>query len=211
MALALYAAVAIALLLLSHRFILPLSRVAATVLFLLPFVFTGHALVTSRVYGPVDLPYGSVPLNWMAEQYGLGAPHNGRLSDLYGQMIPWRKAVQWSLAHGEWPLWNPFMLSGDILAPAGQPAPYSPLLLMALLLPVPIGLTFSAAITHFMAALGAFLFARELGCRESSALIAAADGRARRRSCFSSSGHSAFRGRGCRSCSSACGALHFLC
>ena len=179
MALALYAVVASALLLLSHRFILPISRVAALILFLLPFVFTGHALVTSRVYGPVDLPYGSVPLNWMAKQYGLGAPHNGRLSDLYGQMIPWRKAVQWSLAHGEWPLWNPFMLSGDILAPAGQPTPYSPLMLLALLLPVPIGLTFSAAITHFMAALGTFLFAREIqsgSARRSSefaALIAA--------------------------------------
>ncbi|HYC58693.1 MAG TPA: YfhO family protein [Thermoanaerobaculia bacterium] len=174
MALALYAAVATALLLLTHRFILPVSRVAALLLFLLPFLFTGHALVTSRVYGPIDLTYGSHPLNWMAEQYGMGAPHNGRLSDLYGQMIPWRKAVQWSLAHAEWPLWNPFMLSGDILAPAGQPAPYSPLLLLALLLPVPIGLTFSAAITHFVAALGAFLFAREIGCRQSSALIAAA-------------------------------------
>ncbi|HEV7765503.1 MAG TPA: YfhO family protein [Thermoanaerobaculia bacterium] len=175
MALAAYAVVAIALLLLSHRFIRPLSRFAALVLFLLPFVFTGYALITSRVYGPVDHPYSSQPLNWMKETYGLvGEPHNAALSDLYGQMIPWRKAVQWCLAHGEWPLWNPFILSGDILAGSGQSAPYNPFLLIALLLPVPIGLTFSAAITHFLAALGAFLFAREIGCRESASLIAAA-------------------------------------
>ncbi|MDP9192451.1 MAG: YfhO family protein [Acidobacteriota bacterium] len=89
-------------------------------------------------------------------------------------MIPWRKAVQWSLAHGEWPLWNPFILSGDILAASAQPAPYSPLTLIALLLPVPLGLTFSAAIAHFLAALGAFLFAREIACRESAALVTAA-------------------------------------
>ncbi len=174
MALALYAVVAMALLLLTHRFILPLSRVAAVLLFLLPFVFTGSALLTSRVYGPIDQPYGSHPLNFMKEAYGIGAPHNSQLSDLYGQMIPWRRAVQWSLAHGEWPLWNPFILSGDILAQSAQPAPYSPFTLLALLLPVPIGLTFSAAITHFLAALGAFLFAREIGCREPASLIAAA-------------------------------------
>src|SRR5687767_6516762 len=111
MALALYAVVAIALLLLSQHFIRPLSRLAAAVLFLLPFVFTGYALFTSRVYGPVDLPYSSQPLNWMKETYGIGELHNAMLSDIYGQMIPWRKAVQWCLLHREWPLWNPFILS----------------------------------------------------------------------------------------------------
>lgn len=174
MALALYSVTALALLLLSHRFIRPISRIAAIVLFLLPFVFTGYALLTSRVYGPVDQPYSSHPLNWMKVTYGLGEAHNPQLSDLYAQMIPWRKAVQWSLAHGEWPLWNPFILSGDILAQSAQPASYSPLTLLALLLPVPLGLTFSAAIAHFLAAFGAFLFAREIGCRDSSSLIAAA-------------------------------------
>jgi hypothetical protein len=178
MAFALYTIVAAALLYASHRFIRPLSLVAAAVLFLLPFVFTGRALLTSRVYGPIDLPYTSQPLNWMKEEYGLGAPnnamHNALLSDIYGQMIPWRKAVQWSLARGEWPLWNPFILSGDILAASGQPAPYSPFTLLALLLPVALGLTFSAAIAHFLAALGAFLLMRELDCRESAALVTAA-------------------------------------
>ena len=51
MALALYAVVAIALLLLSRRFIRPRSRTSAAVLFLLPLVFTGYALLTSLV-GP---------------------------------------------------------------------------------------------------------------------------------------------------------------
>src|SRR5436190_1437735 len=40
--------------------------------------------------------------------------------------------------------------------------------------PIGAGLTFSAAITFFIAGLGAYLFARELGCRDSVALIAAA-------------------------------------
>lgn len=174
MALALYTITAAALLYLTHRVIRPLSKPAAAILFLIPFVFTGWALLTNDVYGPVDLPYATQPLDHMKEQYGIGALHNAALSDLYGQMIPWRKAVQHSVAHGEWPLWNPFLLSGDILAGSGQSAPYSPFTLLALLLPVPLSLTFSAALTHFLAALGAFLLAREIDCRESSSLIAAA-------------------------------------
>jgi len=174
MTLLLYSIAAGALLWLSHRWILPLSRAAAAIVFLIPFVFTGYALLTSRVYAPVDHPWETVPLNWMKEQYGLTSSHNGWLSDVSTQMIPWRAAVRWSLAHGEWPLWNRFILSGDILAPSAQPAPYNPFTLLACLLPVAHSMTFTAAIAHFLAALGAFLLARELGCREAAALVAAA-------------------------------------
>jgi hypothetical protein len=174
MALLLYAATAAALLFLLAKTVTPLSRGAAIVLFLLPFCFVGRALLTGSVYGPVDLPYVTEPLREMRLQMGMPEIHSGVMSDLYAQMIPWRKAVQYAYAHGQWPLWNPFLLSGDLLAAAAQPAVYSPFTLLAILLPVATSLTFSAAITLFLAGLGAFLFALELGCRESVALFAAA-------------------------------------
>jgi len=174
MSLALYAITATALLWLTHRYITPISRKEAILLAILPMLFTGRALLTGGVYAPVDLPYITEPLRDMREALGVPRPHNGILSDLYAQMIPWRAAVKWSLAHGEWPLWNPFMLSGTVLAGAAQAAAYSPFTLIACLLPVADGLTFSAALTFFIAALGAYLFARELGCREPAAMIAAA-------------------------------------
>jgi hypothetical protein len=174
MSLLLYSLTAALLLFLAHRCVRPVSRTAALVLYALPFAFVGLALVAGRIYGPVDLPYATEPLNAMRFDYGLTRLHNGVLSDVYCQMIPWRKAVQWSLAHHEWPLWNRFILSGDILAAAAQPAPYSPFTLIACLIPVAHSLTFTAAISHLVAALAAFLFARELGCREGAALVAAA-------------------------------------
>src|ERR1043166_5364427 len=151
-----------------------ISRAAAIVLFLLPLCFVGRALLTDNVYGPVDVPFVTEPLKGMREVVGMPEIHNGVISDLYAQMIPWRKAVQYAYSHGQWPLWNPFILSGSLLAASAQPAAYSPFTLVALLLPVAKGLTFSAALTFFLAGLGAFLFARELGCRESVALFAAA-------------------------------------
>lgn len=170
----LYAATALMLLAISHRVIRPISRTGGALLLLLPFCFTGYALITDQVYGPIDFAWATEPLLPMRAQYGVGEPHNSILSDVACQMIPWRKAVQWSLAHRQWPLSNPFILSGDNLAAAAQPAAYSPFTLIACLLPVAKSLTYSAAIAFFVAGLGAFLFARELGCRESVGVIAAA-------------------------------------
>jgi len=170
----LYIAVALLLLWIAHRALMPLSRVAVLALILLPMCITGKALLTGGVFGPVDLPYFTEPLRDMRVPLGVPKPHNGTLSDLYAQMIPWRKAVQFAIAHGRWPLWNPFILSGTQLAAAAQPAAYSPFTLIACLLPVAHSITFSAAMTFFLAGLGAFLFARALGCREMVALSAAA-------------------------------------
>jgi Bacterial membrane protein YfhO len=174
MILLLYAATALGLLTISHRMVRRISRTAGTLLVLLPLCFTGYAVLTDQVYGPIDFPYATEPLLPLRSQYGIGAVHNPTLSDVACQMIPWRKAVQWSISHRQWPLLNPFILSGDILAAAAQPAAYSPFTLIACLLPVAKSLTYSAAIAFFIAGLGAFLFMRELGCRESVAVMAAA-------------------------------------
>jgi len=174
MALALYAATAALLLRLIHRQVRPLSQGAAVFLFFLPFVFTGWALVANRVYAPIDRTFETIPLSDLREEYGIGEGHNPATSDVYSQFIPWRHVVRESLRRGQWPLWNPYMLSGDILAAAGSPAAYSPLTLVACLLPPALSFTFSAAIAFFLAGVGAFAFARALGCRELTASIAAA-------------------------------------
>jgi hypothetical protein len=174
MSFVLYAATAAALLWLAHRYVTPIGRTAAIILFFLPFVFVGKALLLGRVYAPVDIPYVTEPLSYMRGPLGVDWIQNGILSDLFTQMIPWRKSVQFALAHHEWPLWNPFILSGSLLAATAQPAVYSPFTLLACLLPVADSLTFTAAINLFIAALSAYLFASEIGCRASAALCGAA-------------------------------------
>jgi len=174
-ALLLYLVVVCAILWAWDRWVQPLTRAAALALLLLPLCFTGRALLTGRIYAPIDLPFMSEPLLAFRSDFGLGAvAHNGTLTDLYQQQIPWRAAVRWAWSHGEWPLLNPFMLCGDILAAAAQTAPYDPFNLLSLVIPLSASLTFAAAITFFLAGFGAFAFARALGCREVAALIAAA-------------------------------------
>ena len=146
----------------------------AVILVLLPLAFTGRALLTGRVYAPIDLPYGAEPLSWMKQEYGIGQGHNGVLSDVYSHNIPWKYAVRDAYRHGEAPLWNPHIFGGDILAAAAQPAAYYPPLLISLLLPLPISLTFLASITFFIAGLGMYLLLRHLGVRVLAALCGAA-------------------------------------
>lgn len=174
MALLLYLLVACTLLVLWSRRIHPILRGAALALVLLPMVFTGRALLTNRVYAPIDLPLQFEPLRAHAARFGLETPHNIALSDLHAQMIPWQKAVRYALSHGEWPLWNPFILCGDILAAAAQPAVYDPLNWIALVLPLPHALSFGATMTFFFAAFFTFVFARSIGLREGASLVASA-------------------------------------
>jgi len=170
----LYVVTAIALLWLVHRFVTPLSRAAALVLFALPLAITGYAVFTGGVYGPVDYPYQSEPLSALKPLVGIDRPHNAAATDVYGTMFPFRRTLQMSLARGEWPLWNAYMLSGNVFAATAQAAAYSPFTLIACLLPAAVSFTYTASVALLIAAIGAFLLARELECTEPASLIAAA-------------------------------------
>ncbi len=170
----LYAAFAAVLLAAVSRLLRPLSLPAALALGLLPLAFTGPALLTGRVYAPIDLPFRTAPLEALRQDVGLDDADTRRTRhDVAFQIIPWRKAVRHAIKNGEWPLWNPFILCGDILAAAGQPAPYHPVHLAGYLLPLAASLTFHATAVFFLAGLGAFCFSREIGCRESAAVLGA--------------------------------------
>ncbi len=157
----------------AHRAVEPLSRRAMLGLTAMPLAVTGKALLLGLVFAPIDNPFSYPPLSRFRADFGIGPIRNGLLSDLYCQIIPWHKAVRWAIAQGEWPLWNPFIRNGDILAAAAQPAPYFPPNLASYLLPLPTALTYLAAVHLLVAALGAFLWARSLGCSERAAAFAA--------------------------------------
>jgi len=170
----LYLLTAAALLGIAHACVTRITRGAAIALLLLPLLFAGRALLTGRVYAPVELAYMTEPLSSYTGEIGAPPPQNRMLSDITFQMIPWRQALRRSIANGEWPLWNRFEGCGDVLAGAAQSAPFSPFTMLALLLPVAASFGFTASIAFFLAALGTYLLARELGCGEMASLIGTA-------------------------------------
>lgn len=170
----LYLATAVVLLLVAHRFIARIPLAVALVLVLLPLCITGDAVLTGRLLAPVDFVYQWEPFAAYRAEFGVREIRSGHFSDIASQMLPWRASVREALARGEWPLLNRSILAGDILAAAAQPAVYSPFTLLACLLPAAESFTFTAAITLFVAALGAYLFAAEVGCGLIASLTAAA-------------------------------------
>lgn len=145
----------------------------ALALLLLPLVLTTRALLTSSVYGPLDLAYTSEPLASVAADAGVGAVSNPSISDVYTEFFPWHDALRRSLARGEWPLWNPYELGGTPLAGAAQVAPYHPITVAGLLVPLPSFFGFAASMMYLFAAISAFLLAREIVDSEPAALFAA--------------------------------------
>ncbi len=157
-----------------RRVFLPISIRASTALMLLPLLFTFRAFVTGGVLAPIDLAYQTEPLVSYLDQFGIRDFHNPTLSDTYAQMIPWRFVVREAFRSGEWPLINPYMLSGDLLSGSAQPAPYDPLNLAGLVVPFLDSINLTAALAFLWAAIGAFLLARGFAMSEVSALFAAA-------------------------------------
>jgi hypothetical protein len=144
------------------------------VLMLLPLLLSGRALLTGGVYGAIDLAYTSEPLASLAERSGVTQVVNPNASDVYAQFIPWHAAVRDALRHHQWPLWDPFELCGTVLAGAVQLAPYHPLHVIGLALPLPAALTFIATMVFFLAAVSMFLFVRQLVSADEPALLAGA-------------------------------------
>ncbi len=157
-----------------RRVFSPISIRAAAALVLMPLLFTFRAFVSGGLYAPIDLAYQTEPLISYLDQFGVRSFHNSTLSDTYAQMLPWHAAVREAIFSGEWPLINPYMLSGDLLAGSAQPAPYDFINLTGLVLPLADSINLTTTLAFLWAAIGAFLLARRFEMGEVSALFAAA-------------------------------------
>ena len=171
--LAVYGGTAAALLFLAHRFVLPLPRRTALLLAAAPLLFTGRALLTGAVYGPIDIIYNGYPFGSRRVELGVPPDRTPLLGDVVYQQIPWRAAVREAIFEGRLPLWNPHTLAGEPLAAVAQPAVLHPGTLAGLLLPLPQAWTFDMTLRLLIALLATFLFLRDLGCGERAALLGA--------------------------------------
>jgi hypothetical protein len=158
---------------LAHRFVRPLSRRAALALALAPLLFTGKALFTGGVYGPIDILYDGLPFGAHRLALRVSQDRTPLLGDVVYQQLPWRAAVRRAFAEGRLPLWNPSVLGGEPLLGVQQAAPFAPGTWIGMLLAFPQAWTFDMTLRLLIALLCGFLFFREVGCGEPAALLGA--------------------------------------
>ncbi|HEU5182608.1 MAG TPA: YfhO family protein [Candidatus Polarisedimenticolia bacterium] len=78
------------------------------------------------------------------------------------------------LLHGDFPLWNPYLSGGMPLAANPNELILHPITLLFLLLPVGVAFSASVVLQYLLAGWGMYLWAREEGLGQESALLAAA-------------------------------------
>lgn len=105
------------------------------VIFFLVCLFFYKTIISGLIPIPADLLVGAY-YPWLDYKWGfvVGVPvKNPLISDIFSQLYPWRVAAMEAIRNGQWPLWNPYSLSGTPLAANLQSAAFYPLNLFMLL------------------------------------------------------------------------------
>jgi Bacterial membrane protein YfhO len=156
-----------------HRTLGPWRRrptLAAVVIYaVLSIVLVGQGALPGRTLSGSDSLLSSVP--WQnskpADVAGLGT--NFELADASEQLQPLLQYARSVLPSV--PLWNPYLMAGRPLLADGQSSVFSPFSVPSYVLPFWKSLAVVAMLKLFIAAFGAFMFARILGMRFGGALL----------------------------------------
>ena len=142
------------------------ALLAVSLLVVAPALLTGRALL------PSDALFNFLPWRSLAAQFGVTVPYNDLAADMILQNYSWKELVKQSYLSGEFPLWNPSILTGLPLLAAGQAGPLYPLgLPVFLLLPTAHAYAWFMALHLFIAGAGTYALARTLGADRVGGLV----------------------------------------
>jgi Bacterial membrane protein YfhO len=124
--------------------------------------------------GVLTVPAGSLFAPWNT---GVAAGRarafaNPELHDLARVFFAWQRYARRQVRSGHFPSWNPYVGSGTPFFANPQTQVASPFSIALYLLPFPYGLAAMAFLRVWIAALGAFVFARRLGCSYVASFVA---------------------------------------
>jgi len=144
-------------------------RVAALFV-VLTLAFLGGAVFSSKLPVPVDEVARGDPWRGL---FGDVAVRNASTNDTVKLFLPWMQVAREELFHFRAPLWNRYSFSGYPLLGNGESAPFSPLFLATLFVPLPKQIVAMAGLKIFAALLFTYLFIREEGAGDAAAIFGA--------------------------------------
>lgn len=153
-----------------RRWVVPVEWRYVLLFLTLTVGFLHGAVFTSQLPVPVDeaargYPYRSV--------VGEVRPLNPLTNDTVKLFLPWMEVAREELFAFRAPLWNRYAFSGYPLLGNGEAAPFSPLFLSTLFVPLPKQIVAMAGLKIFVALLFGFLLARRAGASDASSCFAA--------------------------------------
>lgn len=154
------------LVLVLRRWFGPLPWTIVAISFALTAAFV--PLFSSKVPVPLDEVMRGYPYRGVV---GAVSPRNPLTNDTVKQILPWMQIAREELRNGRAPLWNRFHYSGYPLLGNGQSAPFAPVFLATLFVPLPHQLVAMAGLKVLLALLFGWLFLRNEGVSSAAALF----------------------------------------
>ncbi len=145
---------------------------AAIFFFVLVIIFF-HQIFLGRVPMPMDALVGAY-YPWLDFKWGysVGVPFkNIALSDVFSQLYPWRILSIEAFRRGQWPLWNPYSLSGTPLLANWQSAPFYPLNILMLLFGDVWGWVLLIICQPVLSLVFMYLYLKQIGVKKTGRLI----------------------------------------
>ncbi|HVR40606.1 MAG TPA: hypothetical protein VMU84_16040 [Thermoanaerobaculia bacterium] len=152
-----------------RRWIAPVSWRMTALFLVLTLAFLHGAVFMSKLPVPVD-------------EVARGYPYRGVLGDVVAKnpltndtarlFLPWMQVAREELFHFRAPLWNRYSFSGYPLLGNGESAPFSPIFLATLFVPLPKQIVAMAGLKIFLALLFGFLFMKREGASDAAAVLA---------------------------------------
>jgi len=153
-----------------RRWIAPVPWPIAILLMAMTFVFLHGAIFTSKLPVPVDEVARGYPWRGL---FGDVVAANPLTNDTVKLFLPWMQVAREELFHGRAPLWNRYSFAGYPLLANGESAPFSPLFLATLIVPLPKQIVAMAALKIFTALLFMFLFLKREDASDATAVFGA--------------------------------------
>lgn len=162
---------ALAVSLVLRRWFAPLPWRVIVIALFLTIAFLNGAVFTTKVPVPLDEVLRGDPYRGV---FGITTSRNPLTNDTVKQILPWMHVVREELGAGRVPLWNRYQYSGYPLLGNGQSAPFAPVFLSTLFVPLPHQLVAMAGLKMFLALIFGWLFLRDEGVGPAGAFFGSA-------------------------------------
>jgi hypothetical protein len=140
-----------------RRWVAPVQWRFIALFLAMTYAFLHGAVFTSKLPVPVDEVARGYPYKGVV---GEVTPRNPLTNDTAKLFLPWMEVAREELFALRAPLWNRYSFSGYPLLGNGESAPFSPLFLSTLFVPLPKQIVAMAGLKIFIALLFGYLFAR---------------------------------------------------
>lgn len=154
-----------------RRWLDPVSWPVVALMLGLALAFTARGVFTPDMPVPLDEVVRGYPYRGLV---GEVRSKNSLTNDTVKQILPWMHVVREQFSQGRAPLWNPYLFCGYPLLGNGQSAPFSPLFLATLFVPLPKQMVAMAGLKVFIALLFGYLLIRRETNSEGAALFGSA-------------------------------------